>query len=146
MGQQRDMLRVRRSHRPRSYQADFGMARASAPGQELVSSKTARQLKRHNFLAGEHMKLSTRHLLIAGVALAVVVLGTTTRSHAQALGWEGETGVFVTPLAYTAASETEKVHPVVGYHYLNAGSVIGDFHEASHQGTQPEATTTSELV
>ena len=77
------------------------------------------------------MNLSSRHLLIAGVALAVVVLGTATPSHAQALGWEGETGVFVTPLAYTAASETEKIHPVVGYHYLNAGSVIGDFHEAS---------------
>ena len=77
------------------------------------------------------MNLSIRHLLIAGVALAVVVVGTATRSDAQALGWEGETGVFVTPLAYTAASETEKIHPVVGYHYLNAGSVIGDFHEAS---------------
>ena len=78
------------------------------------------------------MNLSSRHLfLIAGVALVVVVVGTATPSHAQALGWEGETGVFVTPLAYTAASETEKVHPVVGYHYLNAGSVIGDFHEAS---------------
>ena len=77
------------------------------------------------------MNLSIRYLLIAGVALAIVALGTATPSHAQALGWEGETGVFVTPLAYTAASETEKVHPVVGYHYLNAGSVIGDFHEAS---------------
>jgi hypothetical protein len=96
-----------------------------------VSSKTARQLKRHDFLAGEHMNLSSRHLLMAGVALAVVVLGTATPSHAQALGWEGETGVFVTPLAYTAASENQKVHPVVAYHYLNAGSVIGDFHEAS---------------
>ena len=76
------------------------------------------------------MNLSSRHLLIAGVVLAVV-LGTATPSHAQGLGWEGETGVFVTPLAYTAASENEKVHPVVAYHYLNAGSVIGDFHEAS---------------
>jgi len=77
------------------------------------------------------MKVAIQYLFIAGVALAVAVLGTATPSHAQALGWEGETGVFVTPLAYTAASETEKVHPVVGYHYLNAGSVIGDFHEAS---------------
>src|SRR5271166_6777072 len=77
------------------------------------------------------MNLSGRHLLMAGVALAVVVVCTATRSHAQALGWEGETGVFVTPLAYTAASETQKVHPVVAYPYLNAGSVIGDFHEAS---------------
>jgi hypothetical protein len=96
-----------------------------------VWSKTARQLKRDDFLGGEHMNLSIRHVLLAGIALAVIVLGTATPSHAQALGWEGETGVFVTPLAYTAASETEKVHPVVAYHYLNAGSVIGDFYEAS---------------
>jgi hypothetical protein len=68
---------------------------------------------------------------MAVLALALILLGTAAPSHAQALGWEGETGVFVTPLAYTAASENEKIHPVVGYHYLNAGSVIGDFHEAS---------------
>jgi hypothetical protein len=77
------------------------------------------------------MKLSIRHLLIVGLAVAVVLLCTTATSHAQALGWEGETGVFVTPLAYTANVEKQKVHPVVAYHYLNAGSVIGDFHEAS---------------
>ncbi len=53
------------------------------------------------------MNLSSRHLLMAGIALAVVVLGTATTSHAQALGWEGETGVFVTPLAYTAASANQ---------------------------------------
>jgi len=66
--------------------------------------------------------------MVAGVALA---LGPVTRQHAQALGWEGETGVFVTPLAYTASAEGQKLHPVVAYHYLNAGPVIGDFHEAS---------------
>jgi len=70
----------------------------------------------------------TFFVIVAGVALA---LGSATRLHAQALGWEGETGVFVTPLAYTASSESEKIHPVVAYHYLNAGPVIGDFHEAS---------------
>jgi len=68
---------------------------------------------------------------IAVIAGLVLTLGTVSQSHAQGLGWEGETGVFVTPLAYTASSETEKYHPVVAYHYLNAGSVIGDFHEAS---------------
>jgi hypothetical protein len=67
-------------------------------------------------------------LLFLGLVVAV---GAATPSHAQALGWEGETGVFVTPLAYTASAENEKVHPVVAYHYLNAGPVIGDFHEAS---------------
>jgi hypothetical protein len=47
------------------------------------------------------------------------------------LGWEGETGIFVTPMAYTASSPGLKVHPVVAYHYFAAGSVIGDFHEVS---------------
>ena len=49
----------------------------------------------------------------------------------QALGWEGETGILVTPLAYTASSETEKFHPVVAYHFLDLGPVIGQFNEAS---------------
>ena len=67
-------------------------------------------------------------LLVFGMLFAA---GAATPSHAQALGWEGETGVFVTPLAYTASAENEKLHPVVAYHYLNAGPVIGDFHEIS---------------
>jgi hypothetical protein len=50
---------------------------------------------------------------------------------AQSLGWEGETGVFITPLAYTPVSEGHNFEPVVGYHYLNAGPVIGDFHQIS---------------
>ena len=68
---------------------------------------------------------------------AVVMLGSAAMvsiapalAHAQA-GWEGETGVFVTPLAYTANVEGEKVHPVVAYHYFHAGPIIGDFHEVS---------------
>jgi hypothetical protein len=51
--------------------------------------------------------------------------------HAQALGWEGETGVFVTPLAYTGAVEGQKMHAVVAYHYFDAGPVVGQYHEAS---------------
>src|ERR1700694_229362 len=66
-------------------------------------------------------------------ALAGLVLGLVSASHvsAQALGWEGETGVFITPLAYTASAEGQKIHPVVAYHYFNAGPVIGEFHEVS---------------
>jgi hypothetical protein len=67
-------------------------------------------------------------LTLAGV---VLILSSPVRLQAQALGWEGETGVFVTPLAYTASAEGQKLHPVVAYHYFNAGEVIGDFHEAS---------------
>jgi hypothetical protein len=69
--------------------------------------------------------------LILNVLDMAVVIGAATPSHAQALGWEGETGVFVTPLAYTASAEGQKLHPVVAYHYFNAGPVIGDFHETS---------------
>jgi hypothetical protein len=61
----------------------------------------------------------------------VFALGSATPSHAQALGWEGETGVFVTPLAYTASAENQKIHAVAAYHFFGAGPVIGDFHEAS---------------
>jgi hypothetical protein len=63
------------------------------------------------------------------IALA---LGLTASASAQSLGWEGETGVFVTPLAYTAASPANGIGlPVVAYHYLNGGTVLGDFHEMS---------------
>ena len=51
---------------------------------------------------------------------------------AQQLGWEGETGVFVTPLAYTVATPEHRFAlPVVSYHFLNAGSVIGRYNQLS---------------
>ncbi len=67
------------------------------------------------------------------LALTVAIFGPASADliHAQALGWEGETGVFVTPLAYTASAAGQEFHPVVAYHYLNAGPIIGDFHEVS---------------
>lgn len=69
---------------------------------------------------------------VLAVAVAMIVgFVSTVHLHSQALGWEGETGAFVTPLAYTASSETQKIHPVVTYHYFNAGPVIGDFQEVS---------------
>jgi hypothetical protein len=64
------------------------------------------------------------------VLAGVVTLGLSTTLQAQ-LGWEGETGVFVTPMAYTASAAGQKIHPVIAYHYFAAGSVIGDFHEVS---------------
>ena len=67
-------------------------------------------------------------VLVVGLAF---ILGSPAPSHAQALGWEGETGVFVTPLAYTASAENQKIHAVTAYHFLDAGSVIGVFHQAS---------------
>jgi hypothetical protein len=50
----------------------------------------------------------------------------------QSLNWEGQTGVFVTPLAYTAASSKKGLgKPIVAYHFLNGGKVLGNFHQAS---------------
>ena len=68
---------------------------------------------------------------IARVAFVIALgLSFAPLLHAQ-LGWEGETGVFVTPFAYTASAPGQKLHPVVAYHYFNAGPVVGQFHEAS---------------
>lgn len=84
-----------------------------------------------------HNSIPISYLRPVGRLLAIVPLGiaflsgTCPAGNAQALGWEGETGVFVTPMAYTASAAGQKIHPVVAYHYFNAGSVIGDFHEAS---------------
>jgi hypothetical protein len=62
----------------------------------------------------------------------VFLLGLTAPLMAQNIGWEGETGVFVTPLAYTAASPAGGFSkPLVGYHFLNGGGVLGDFYELS---------------
>ncbi len=72
-----------------------------------------------------------RGLAIAALFAMMLTLGLSATANAQALGWEGETGIFVTPLAYTASAEGQKFHPVVAYHYFNAGSVIGDFHQTS---------------
>jgi hypothetical protein len=67
--------------------------------------------------------------------LIVAVLGTALAGctlQAQNLGLEGETGVFVTPLAYTVSSPEKGLGlPVVGFHFLDAGSVIGTFNKIS---------------
>ena len=73
-----------------------------------------------------------RRLLLTGLALALFVFAPARQGFAQSLGWEGPTGVFVTPLAYTAASPAGGFGlPVVAYHYVNGGNVLGDFHQLS---------------
>jgi len=72
--------------------------------------------------------------IFSGVLLLLAAATTLLTAPAALLaqsGWDGETGVFVTPLAYTAGIAGVKAHPVVAYHYFNAGSVIGEFHEVS---------------
>src|SRR5438309_7231759 len=64
---------------------------------------------------------------VATVALTVVVLTSVGNNNAfaQSLNWEGQTGVFVTPLAYSVSTGDARLSlPVVSYHYLNAGPVL----------------------
>ena len=67
----------------------------------------------------------TAALLLTGLLSAGIAA-------AQSLNWDGQTGVFITPLAYTAASPaTGFGHPILAYHFLNAGPVLGNFHTIS---------------
>ena len=66
------------------------------------------------------------------IAVAISIAAFTISLQAQNIGWEGETGVFVTPLAYTAQSpKTGLGKPLVAFHYLNGGGVLGDFYNVS---------------
>jgi hypothetical protein len=73
---------------------------------------------------------------VRGGAIALVLAGSFLAASgpaaAQSLNWEGQTGVFITPLAYTAGSPEDSAgKPVVAYHYLNGGKVLGGFHTVS---------------
>ena len=64
----------------------------------------------------------------AAPVLLLCLCFAATQAQAQSLGYEGPTGVFVTPLALTAASPAKGVGvPSVGYHFLAGGPIIGDF-------------------
>jgi hypothetical protein len=66
------------------------------------------------------------------IAVAISIAAFTISLQAQNIGWEGETGVFVTPLAYTAQSPKDGLgKPLVAFHYLNGGGVLGDFYNIS---------------
>jgi hypothetical protein len=71
--------------------------------------------------------------ILAAMLLAVIVTGADTNSAlAQSLNWEGQDGIFVTPLAYAVPSADKGFGgPVIAYHYLDAGVVLGGFHQAS---------------
>ena len=74
-------------------------------------------------------------VLQIGLNTIVVLLALSFATHttqAQSLGYEGPTGIFVTPLAATAASPVHGAgHPVVAYHLLAGGPVIGTFNTVS---------------
>ena len=61
-------------------------------------------------------------------ALAVLLLSASVgNAAAQGLNWEGQTGAFITPFAYTSSSPK----PQVSFHYLDGGSVIGGLTQSS---------------
>ena len=56
----------------------------------------------------------------------------TPGAWAQGLNWEGQTGAFITPFAYTSASPAGGMgRPQASFHYLDAGSVIGGLTQSS---------------
>ena len=72
--------------------------------------------------------LSALFILILG-ALA---LSAVSNTYGQGLNWEGQTGAFITPFAYTSQSDKDKVgKPQVAFHYLYGGDVLGNHFQAS---------------
>jgi hypothetical protein len=68
----------------------------------------------------------------AAPALLFSLCFVATHAQAQSLGYEGPTGIFVTPLALTATSPAKGVGvPSVSYHFLAGGPIIGDFSTVS---------------
>jgi hypothetical protein len=82
------------------------------------------------FATSFHLPVSTKNW--AAILLILALSFTARTTQAQSLGYEGPTGVFVTPLASTAASPANGFgKPVVGYHFLAAGNVVGDYSTVS---------------
>jgi len=76
--------------------------------------------------------LRLENAVIVMLLVVVTTFAGTRTASAQSLNWEGQMGVFVTPLAYTVPSPEKSLgRPVVAYHYLNGGRVLGEFHQAS---------------
>ncbi len=74
---------------------------------------------------------SIRRRVFHSLLLALLPL-TAHLAHAQSLGYEAPTGVFVTPLASTAASPAHGLGaPVISYHVLAGGPALGDFNTVS---------------
>jgi hypothetical protein len=71
--------------------------------------------------------------VLASVLMAIVVAGVAvSTAWSQSLNWEGQDGVFITPLAYSVPTGSAPVSlPVVSYHFLDAGPVLGRFHQIS---------------
>ena len=79
-----------------------------------------------------HRRSAARRLL-ALLAVAAVTCGVFAGpAAAQGLNWEGQTGAFITPFAYTSASSAKGFgRPQASFHFLEAGSVIGGYVQTS---------------
>jgi hypothetical protein len=66
-------------------------------------------------------------------ALLAFALLFASRLDAQILTLEGQTGGFITPTAYVVYTGKDQFfsHPAVGYHFIDAQSVIGNLHTFS---------------
>lgn len=78
------------------------------------------------------MRTLTRFLCAASFLTAAALL-PGAQSVAQNLTLEGQTGGFITPTAYVVESAKNHFfsHPAVGYHFVDASSVIGYIHTFS---------------
>jgi hypothetical protein len=67
------------------------------------------------------------------IVFAAIAVLLSSRISAQNLTLEGQTGGFITPTAYVVYGEDGHFfsHPAIGYHFVNANSVIGDLHTFS---------------
>ena len=78
------------------------------------------------------MKICTLPRCILLGSLFATLLAART-ANAQNLTLEGQTGGFITPTAYVVYTAKDKLfsHPAIGYHFINASSVIGNIHTFS---------------
>lgn len=90
-------------------------------------SEVKRSAHRSQWLASRAPRLTA----YSAFGLLLAIAASVRPGFGQSLNWEGQTGVFVTPLAYTADSKTGFGKPIVAFHFLNGGSVLGDFYTAS---------------
>jgi len=58
--------------------------------------------------------------------LTMFLIAVAPAGQAQSLNWEGQTGAFITPFAYTSPSPAGGLgRPAVAFHYLDGGNVLG---------------------
>ena len=91
-----------------------------------VASSRVQSDRRRAVVANQALRL------LATVALGVLAM-CISKAYAQNMTLEGQTGGFITPTAYTVPTEAGHLFskPVVGFHFVAAGSVIGSVYTLS---------------